>query len=135
VINPEFEQFLGRREVAARAYVRGDPGGVDAMAIPSGEGTFHSPKGDTVTGADAVRKRYRDDAASFQAGGESRFEVLQKAATRDLAFWTGFQIATVRLAGQDKPAEMRIRVTEVFRHFNGEWKMIHRHADMSRPQG
>jgi len=84
------------------------------MAIPSGEGTFHSPKGDTVTGADAVRKRYRDDAASFQAGGESRFEVLQKAATRDLAFWTGFQIATVRLAGQDKPAEMRIRVTEVF---------------------
>jgi ketosteroid isomerase-like protein len=133
VVNPEFERFLVRREAAAEAYVRGDPAGVDAVAVQSGKATFHSPGGDTVTGADAVRKRYHDDAASFRYGGETCFEVLQKEESGDLAFWTGFQLATVHLAGQDRAADMRIRVTEVFRRFDGEWKMIHRHADMARP--
>jgi ketosteroid isomerase-like protein len=133
VVDPEFERFFVRREAAAKAYVRGDPAGVDAVAVQSGEATFHSPRGHTVTGADAVRKRYHDDAASFRDSGETRFEVLQKEESGDLAFWTGFQLATAHVAGEDRAAEMRIRVTEVFRRCDGEWKMIHRHADMSRP--
>jgi len=36
------------------------------------------------------------------------------------------------MAGEDESAEMRIRVTEVFRRADGEWKMIHRHADVGQ---
>jgi ketosteroid isomerase-like protein len=57
-------------------------------------------------------------------------EVLQREARGDLAFWTGFQHATVHFAGRDQPVPMRIRVTDVFRRKNGEWKLIHRHADV-----
>jgi ketosteroid isomerase-like protein len=83
-----------------------------------------------VCGADTVATRYRSDAASFAAGGETNLEVLQKDASGDLAFWTGFQDARVTFAGRDKPVPMRIRVTEVFRCENGQWKLIHRHADV-----
>jgi ketosteroid isomerase-like protein len=56
--------------------------------------------------------------------------VLQSRASGDLAFWTGYQHARVHLAA--KPGEtlpMTLRVTEVFRHEDGGWKLVHRHAD------
>ena len=58
--------------------------------------------------------------------------MLQKGASGDLAFWTGYQVATVQIGDMPKPMEMRIRLTEVFRRIGGEWKMVHRHADMGK---
>jgi len=130
VSNLDFDNFLEQRTAAAGAYAAGDPAPVDALVAKGGAATFHSPLGDTVFGAAAVAARYRTDAASFKAGGGTRFEILQKESSGDLGFWTGFQVATVQFAGQDKPIEMKIRVTEVFRRLDGEWKMVHRHADV-----
>jgi ketosteroid isomerase-like protein len=128
----DFEGFLAQRTAAAEAYVSGDPEPLDRLVPDTGEATFHSPIGDSVSGAAAVADRYRRDAASFQVGGESRFDVLQKASSGDLAFWTGYQIANVHMVNHDQFVEMRIRVTEVFRRVGGEWKMIHRHADTTK---
>ena len=128
--NLDFDNFLEQRTAAAGAYAAGDPAPVDALVAKEGAATFHSPLGDTVFGAAAVAARYRNDAASFKAGGVTRFEILQQEFSGDLGFWTGFQVATVQFAGQDKPIEMKIRVTEVFRRRDGEWKIVHRHADV-----
>jgi ketosteroid isomerase-like protein len=95
-----------------------------------GNASFHSPRGDSVFGADAVADRFRRDAAGFARGGNSRFEIMQKEMSGDLAFWTGFQIAVVRMRGQDQPREMRIRLTEAFRRIDGAWMLTHRHADL-----
>jgi ketosteroid isomerase-like protein len=130
--NSDFEDFLAQRSAAAEAYVSGDPEPLNRLVPDTGEGSFHSPSGDSVSGATLVAARYRRDAASFQPGGETRFDILQKGSSGDLGFWTGFQIATVRIAGQDDPVDMRIRVTEIFRRADGEWKMIHRHADVGQ---
>ena len=81
-----------------------------------------------MTGAIEVAAHYREDAASFGLGGETRFEILQKSVDQDLCFLTGFQIATVRLPDTDEPKQLRIRVTEVFRRIDGRWKIVHRHG-------
>ena len=128
--NSDFDQFFTQRTAAAEAYVTGEPTPLDDLVTRRGAATFHSPRGDTISGADAVARRYREDAASFEPGGTSRFEILQIEASGDLAFWTGFQVAQVRLRGQPKPIAMRIRVSETFRRSDGEWKLIHRHADV-----
>jgi ketosteroid isomerase-like protein len=47
-----------------------------------------------------------------------------------LAFWTGFQFATVQIGDMPKPTDMKIRVTEIFRKFDEGWKLVHRHADV-----
>jgi ketosteroid isomerase-like protein len=128
--NSDFDQFFSQRAAAAEAYVNGDATPLDNLVTKNGAATFHSPRGDTVSGADAVADRYRVDAASFESGGTSHFEILQKDVSGDLAFWTGFQVTQVRIRGQDTPVDMRIRVSEAFRRSGGEWKLIHRHADL-----
>lgn len=126
-----FEKFFAERQSAAAAYVNGDGAAVDALIPHDGEASFHSPGGDSVSGAAKVARRYSKDVKNFEPEGKSRFEVLQMEAGDGLAFWTGFQVASVRMKGKDDPMEMRIRVTEVFSRTDGAWRMIHRHADMA----
>jgi ketosteroid isomerase-like protein len=127
----DFDRFFAERCAAATAYVDGDPSLLDVMVPKEGNASFHSPRGDSVFGAAAVAERFRRDAAAFARGGTTRFEIEQKEVSGDLAFWTGFQIATVRMRGQDQPRQMRIRVTEAFRRINSTWMLTHRHADLA----
>ena len=125
-----FERFWADRTQAARAYVRGDGGKLDAFVPHDGNASFHSPRGDTVVGAPDVASRYLSDAKSFHSNGTTQLEVIQRAYDGDLGFWTGIQIAHVQIGDASHAVQMRIRVTEVFRKIDGEWRLIHRHADI-----
>lgn len=128
----KFKDFQKDREQAATAYVRGDASKLDALVPHEGSASFHSPRGDTVVGAEDVAARYRADAKAFRSNGTTELEVIQQAHDSDLAFWTGFQKARVQVADAPQPVEMRIRVTEIFRRLDGDWRLVHRHADMPR---
>ena len=128
----EFAAFFANRVLAANAYASGDFAPLEGMLAHSGAATFHSPRGDTVNGAGAVARRYREDAESFAPGGDSKLEVMQMGDSGDLAFWTGYQLATVRPKGAGDATQMRIRVTEVFGRAADGWRLIHRHADTAR---
>jgi NAD(P)H-dependent FMN reductase/ketosteroid isomerase-like protein len=125
----DFEKFMKRRVDVARAYVNGDASPLDQIVARNGDATFFPPHGGFEKGATAVATRYDTDVKAFRPGGETSFEVLQSAADGELACWTGFQSAKVKMQGQDPPAAMKLRVTELFRRVGGEWKLVHRHAD------
>lgn len=125
----DFKAFLHQREAAAIAYINGDPGLVERIAAEDLPATFFGPRGGFTEGADQVAAKYSDDAKSFAAGGESSFEILQLSASDRIAYWVGFQRATALMKGKNEPVSFNLRVTEVFRRENGEWRMVHRHAD------
>jgi ketosteroid isomerase-like protein len=127
-----FDAFFAERARAAEAYVKGNGGLLDTLVAHQGDATFFSPQRDVATGAVTVARRYLNDAKAFRPNGTTRFDVLHKAVGVDLAFWTGFQIATVQIGEMPKPTQMKIRVTEIFRKIDGAWKLVHRHADMGR---
>lgn len=124
-----FFEFMKQREAAANAYVNGEAGPLREVASYGLVSTFFAPRGGEVTGANEVWDRYERDAGAFERGGETRFEVLQMAEGADMAYWVGFQHATVRMTGSTHPTSMSLRVTEVFRREAGSWKLVHRHAD------
>jgi len=126
----DFEQFMKRREDAARAYVNGDAGPVGDIAALDLPATFFHPGGDCEQGAEQVSSRYARDATNFEAGGDSSFEILHMAAGDGIAYWVGFQRATARLKGRPEAVPMGLRITEIFRREGDEWKLVHRHADM-----
>ena len=125
----DFEQFMKRREDAARAYVKGDAVSLSHVAARVSPATFFSPQGGYRQGADNVWTTYEHDARLFESGGDSNFEILQMAASEGVAYWVGFQRATARMRGNTEAIPMNLRVTEVFRREGDEWKLVHRHAD------
>jgi len=127
-----FEAFMQQRSQAAEAYVGGDSKPLDAIVTGEDPATFFSPKGDSEQGAKAVAARYRHDAGSFSPGGTSRLEIHQQAASGDIGWWTGLQIADVHMKGKEQPVPMTLRVTEAFRFEGGGWKLVHRHADPAK---
>jgi ketosteroid isomerase-like protein len=125
------KEFLKRRDEIATAYVNGDATPLDAIVTRTDPASFLSPGGDALTGAAAVAKRYVADAGHFAQGSTSKLEILQAQSGR-LTFWTGIQHAEVKLRGKDDIVPMALRVTEVFRDEGGDWKLIHRHAEISK---
>ena len=125
----DFERFMKQREKVARSYVQGDAGPLGDIVTRDLPATFFGPQGGHREGAAEVSSTYERDAGSFEPGGDSNFEILQMAASDGIAYWTGFQRATAHLRGKAEPVPMKLRVTEVFRREDGEWKMVHRHAD------
>jgi ketosteroid isomerase-like protein len=126
----DFAAFMRTREQAARAYVQGDPAPLAALAAGELPATFFGPGGGYREGAEHVLSTYTRDAALFEEDSETHFEILHMAASGDVGYWVGFQHAQARMRGTADPIPMKLRVTEVFRREAGEWKLVHRHADM-----
>ena len=126
----DFDEFMQHRESASNDYIRGDARTVAAMLTDQDPATFMPPSGAVIVGAAAAKRTQVEGAAAFGPGSRGHFEVLDSGSSGDLAFWTGRQVATMDVKGQDRPQQMVLRITEVFRREDGQWKLVHRHADI-----
>lgn len=126
----DFATFMTAREAAADDYVHGRAEAVDALTSNKAQVTFFGPDGKLVCGASAVIQAFDAGASRFGPGGDGRLEVLQSASEGDIGYWCGLQHANVEMDGKTVP--MILRVTELFRREDGEWKLVHRHADMMK---
>jgi ketosteroid isomerase-like protein len=125
----DFRKFMKEREKAATAYTQGDPAPLRQMTTMRDPATFFGPGGGAKNGAVSVAEGYVKDAAAFEKGSESHFEILQMDASQGIGWWTGFQRSSARMKGQPGPVRFHLRVTEVFRREENVWKLVHRHAD------
>jgi ketosteroid isomerase-like protein len=128
-----FEEFMRRREAASNAYIAGDPAALQRMLTHLDPATFMPPGGAIVQGAAPVEQAQVGGAATFGPRSTGHFEVFNSGSSGDLAFWTGRQVASMDIRGQEHPVEMVLRTTEIFRREGGEWKLVHLHADTTPP--
>ena len=122
-----FAQFLAIRADVALAYVNGDAGPLGQIISHHDPASFFGPGGGRTTGAEEVWRTHRTGARAFGAGSENRLEILHTDADDRIGYWVGLQHAVVQIDGH--PVPMTLRVTEVFRREDGDWKLVHRHAD------
>ena len=127
-----FADFMKRREKASHEYINGKADQLLALSTENDPATFFPPGGQRMQGASVVNASNAKGSKSFAAGSTGRFEVLQSASSGNLAFWSGVHHSKVKMKGKPGAMPMELRTTEVFRVEDGEWKLIHRHADLRR---
>lgn len=72
---------MKQRQDAAVVYVRSGPSPPGQIVVRTAKITFFSPGGGHQEGADPVRFTCEHDAAMFEPGSETRFEILRMGAT------------------------------------------------------
>ena len=62
------------------------------------------------------------------SNGTYEYEVVAAGASGDLGYIVGIEHSSVSIGGAE-PEAYELRVTTICRRENGDWKVVHRHAD------
>jgi ketosteroid isomerase-like protein len=89
--------------------------------------TMH-PIGGREVGWGKVQDSFQQ-VAQVATEGRIRLEDQIIRVTGDLAYELGVERGALKLVGQ--PANIDIRVTNIYRREEGTWKIVHHHADVS----
>jgi ketosteroid isomerase-like protein len=124
---PDLDRALDRLADALAAMGSGDPLSYAALWRDSPDVTLFGAWGPIERGHAAVTRTFDWVASRFSDGAlVPRHEVV--GFSGDLAYTVGFEHGQVQVDGGE-PFPMTIRVTHVMRRIDGDWMLLHRHAD------
>jgi ketosteroid isomerase-like protein len=121
------DDILPRQLRADRALHDGDPGPRKALWSHRDPVTLLGAALAFVTGAEAVHAAFDEVASWFSDCTEFNIEVLAAGASGDLAYTVVYENSACSVNGA--PKRYRLRVTHGYRREDGEWRIVHRHAD------
>jgi ketosteroid isomerase-like protein len=75
-----------------------------------------------------LEQMFRHVASWFTDSTEYEFEVIAAGASGDLAYTVGYERNQVKVDG--RPRTYTLRVTHAYRREDGQWRIVHRHADV-----
>lgn len=128
-IPADLQQTLDRVHSALVAIVRGDPEPYMRLWSRADDVSLFGAYGPCRQGWDQVSQTFRWVATRFTRG-ELRCEDLIVNVSGDLAYTVGYEKGTVAVDGEE-PEPMSIRVTQIYRREDGQWRLMHRHADFT----
>ncbi len=121
--------FLPRHAEAERAMVLGDPEPrMELWSRRDPVTLFGAATGGCKTGWDELSRIFRWVASTFSEVSDFSFEVEAAGVSGDLAYAVGYERFNGSIDGRPV-APMTVRVTQVYRREDGEWKIVHRHGD------
>lgn len=127
----EVDQFLAdvlpRQIGAEKAICNGDPAPRLAMWSSKNPVTLFGADA-TKQGAEEVRQFFHLVASWFANCTAYRFDLVAAEVSGDVAYTIGFEHVSASFRGSPE-APISARVTHVYRRENGEWMIVHRHAD------
>jgi ketosteroid isomerase-like protein len=80
-----------------------------------------------ANGWDQVSQSFRWVASRFSNCTAYNFDLVAAGVSGDLAYTVGYERCSRSWGGSVESTTLR--VTHVYRRENGEWKVVHRHAD------
>ncbi len=127
----DLARALDRLAAALAAMGAGDSAPYAALWARSPDVTLFGAWGPMEHGHEPVTRTFTWVADRFSDGAlVPRHDVLGVGS--DLAYTVGVEEGDVRVDGGE-PVRMTLRVTHVLRKIDGEWWLVHRHADFPPP--
>ena len=81
----------------------------------------------SAVGQEEVRELFYNLAGTFSNLTSSEYEIVAVDVVDDMAYTVGYERTEVSINGE--PKRYVLRSTQVYRREDGEWKVVHRHAD------
>ncbi len=125
----DVDRLIERYQLALDEFMKGDPEPVKDLFSHRGDVTLANPLGPPAHGWDEVSATIEHAASQFRDGRLVSVEIIEKHATPEFAYAVWLERAEAKVGGREDIAPSTLRVTMIFRPEDGEWKIVHRHAD------
>jgi ketosteroid isomerase-like protein len=138
----DFDQVIEQWRLATGEFVKGNPEPAQKIFSHREDVTLANPLGPAAPGIGPVAHGWeqvaktQEHAASTSRDGEAAdFEIVAKHVTPELAYVVQIERSKSKVGGREDITPFALRVTMIYRPEDGEWKVVHRHADpITTPQ-
>jgi ketosteroid isomerase-like protein len=114
---------------AADEFSRGNPLPVKMMFSHQDDVSLANPFGPPVSGWNKVSEALDFASSRFKDGNVINFETIAKYETPELVTILEIEKWKAKVSGREDVSFFDLRVTSTFRNEDGNWKLVHRHAD------
>ena len=116
-------------------FLRGNPEPVKDLFSRREDVTLANPYGPPVRGWEQVSKAVEHTASLRRDGTFVEWQIVAKYVTAELAYVVQIERAEAKIGARGDITPLAVRATMIFRPEDGEWKIVHRHADpITTPQ-
>ena len=125
----DVDRLIEQYQLALHEFVKGNPEPVKQLFSHREDVTLANPLGPPAHGWEQVTKTIEHAASTIRDGEISGFDVISKLTTPELAYTVWIERQKAKMGARQDVTPVDLRVTMIFRPENGEWKVVHRHAD------
>jgi ketosteroid isomerase-like protein len=131
----DVDHLIEQFNLAQGEVVKGNAEPAYKLFSPQDDVTLVNPLGPPAHGWDEVAAAGEHAASQLRDGEIVGFETIEKYVTDELAYIVRVERARAKVGASEDITPIALRVTMIFRPEDGEWKIVHRHADpITTPQ-
>ncbi len=125
----DFDEAVEQYRLALGEFMKGNPQPVKQLFSHREDTSLANPYGPPVRGWEQVAATLERAAALRRDGQVVSFETVSKYVTPNLAYIVEIERLAAKIGDSEDITPYALRVTMIFRPEDGDWKVVHRHAD------
>jgi ketosteroid isomerase-like protein len=125
----DVDQLIEQYQLALGEFMKGNPEPVQNLYSHRDDVILANPLGPPAHGWEQVAKTIERAASNFTDGEFLSADIIERYVTPELAYAVWLERTEAKVGGMEDLAPSVLRVTMIFRPEDGEWKVVHRHAD------
>src|ERR671911_633647 len=129
VASDDLDRVIERFDLAQGEFLKGNPEPMNELFSHREDVTLNNPLSPPAHGWEQVAATMERAASQFRHGELVSAEIIEKHATPELAYVVEIERGEAKISGSKEITPWVLRATMIFRPEDGEWKIVHRHAD------
>jgi ketosteroid isomerase-like protein len=122
-------KYLNNFHLAQGEFAKGNPEPCKRFFSHREDVTLNNPLSPPARGWEQVAETTDRAASPLRDGKFLSAEIIAKHVTPELAYVVEIERGEAKVGGREDITPWALRATMIFRPEDGEWKVVHRHAD------
>jgi ketosteroid isomerase-like protein len=132
----EFDRLIEQQHEALDRFANGEHEPLAELWSRADDVTLGNPFGPFVRGFEAVNVTMARAAALYRDGRAVGFDRFAEHVGDDVAYLVEVERFEAKMGGRTDISPVSLRCTSIFRREDGDWRLVHRHADpITAPRG